>query len=74
MRGELAFNDIPFEELAYDLERAYHISIEFKNEQLKDYHLTGVFKGENLNEVLQALQVTTPFKYEIAGQKVSIYK
>ena len=74
MRGELAFNDISFEELAYDLERTYHVSIEFKDERLKDYHLTGVFKGENLNEVLQALQVTTPFKYEIAGQKVSIYK
>jgi ferric-dicitrate binding protein FerR (iron transport regulator) len=74
MRGELAFNDIPFAELAYDLERAYHIMIEFEDEQLKDYHLTGVFKGENLNEVLQALQVTTPFKYEITGQKVSIYQ
>lgn len=74
IRGELAFNDISFEELAYDLERTYHVSIEFKDERLKDYHLTGVFKGENLNEVLQALQVTTPFKYEIAGQKVSIYK
>lgn len=73
MRGELAFNDIPFAELAYDLERAYHITFEFKDEQLKDYHLTGVFKGENLNEVLQALQVTTPFRYEISDKKVIIY-
>jgi len=73
MKGELAFNDIPFAELAYDLERVYHISIEFKDEQLKDYHLTGVFKGENLNEVLQALQVTTPFKYDFSGNKVLIY-
>jgi ferric-dicitrate binding protein FerR (iron transport regulator) len=48
--------------------------IEFEDEQLKDYLLTGVFKVENLNEVLQALQVTTPFKYEITGQKVSIYQ
>lgn len=73
MRGELAFNDISFAELAYDLERAYQIQIEFKDEQLKDYHLTGVFKGENLNEVLQALQVTTPFRYDISDKKVIIY-
>lgn len=73
MRGELAFNEITFAELAYDLERRYHISIEFKDEQLKDYHLTGVFKGENLNEVLQALQVTTPFNYKITDQKALIY-
>lgn len=74
MRGELAFNDIPFMELAYDLERTYHVNIRFKDEQLKDYHLTGVFKGENLNEVLQALQVTTPFHYEIRNKEVMIYR
>lgn len=73
MKGQLAFNDIPFAELAYDLERVYHIPIEFKDEKLKEYHLTGVFKGENLNEVLEALQVTTPFRYEISDKKVLIY-
>ncbi|TAN20109.1 MAG: DUF4974 domain-containing protein [Chitinophagaceae bacterium] len=74
MRGELAFNDISFIELAYDLERTYHVNIRFKDEQLKEYHLTGVFKGENLNEVLQALQVTTPFHYEIRNKEVIIYR
>lgn len=73
MRGELAFNDVTFAELAYDLERRYHITIDFKDKQLKDYHLTGVFKGENLNEVLQALQMTTPFKYKITNKKALIY-
>ncbi|MGH2644894.1 MAG: FecR family protein [Chitinophagaceae bacterium] len=74
MRGELAFNDIPFVELAYDLERAYQVKIIFKEEQLKNYHLTGVFKAERLNEVLQALQVTTPFQYDISNKEVILYR
>lgn len=73
MRGELAFNDMTFIELAYDLERIYDVNIVFKDGQLKNYHLTGVFRGENLNEVLQALQVTTPFQYEISNKEVTIY-
>ena len=73
MEGELAFNDIPFAELAYDLERRYRTNIEFRDEKLKDYHLTGVFKEESLNEILQALKVTTPFKYTISEDKVIIY-
>lgn len=74
LRGELAFTDILFGELAFDLERSFKVNIEFKEDQIKDYHLTGVFKGENLNEVLQALQVTTPFHYNISGRKVTIYR
>lgn len=74
MRGELAFNDISFMELAYDLERMYHVKIVFKEDMLKNYHLTGVFKAENLSEVLHALQVTTPFQYEISNQEVIIYR
>lgn len=74
MRGELAFNDMTFRELAYDLERIYHVNIVFKDGQLKNYHLTGVFQGENLNEVLQALQVTTPFQYDISNKEVIIYR
>lgn len=74
MKGELAFNDMTFAELSYDLERIYHVKIDFKDEQLENYHLTGVFKGENLEEVLQALRVTTPFQYEISNKEVIIYR
>lgn len=74
MKGELAFNDMTFAELSYDLERIYHVKIDFKDEQLENYHLTGVFKGENLEEVLQALRVTTPFQYEMSNNEVIIYR
>lgn len=74
MKGELAFNDMTFAELSYDLERIYHVKIDFKDEQLENYHLTGVFKDENLDEVLQALRVTTPFHYDISNKEVIIYR
>jgi ferric-dicitrate binding protein FerR (iron transport regulator) len=73
MEDKLSFNDITFEELAYDLQRIYHVKISFQGERLEKYHLTGVFRDEGLDEVLQALQVTTPFKYDIRGQQVIIY-
>lgn len=74
MRGELAFNDMPFNELAYDLERIYQVNISFEDADLKEYHLTGVFKGESLDEVLAALQVTTPFHYDISNKEVIIHR
>jgi ferric-dicitrate binding protein FerR (iron transport regulator) len=73
MKDKLAFNDITFEELAYDLQRIYHVKIRFGKESLKKYHLTGVFKDEDLSEVLHALQVTTPFQYAISQDLVNIY-
>lgn len=73
MDDKLSFNDQSFAELAYDLQRIYHVKIVFKDENLKNYHLTGVFKDETLNEVLQALQITTPFEYTISNKQVIIY-
>lgn len=74
MQRKLSFNNITFEELSYDLERIYHVKIQFLGDRIRKYHLTGVFKDESLAEVLQALQVTTPFRYSITDKKVTIYQ
>ena len=73
MENKLSFNGVTFEELAYDLERIYHVKITFGDERLKGYHLTGVFSDESLNEVLHALQITTPFRYTISDKEVTIF-
>jgi len=73
MQNKLAFSNMTFEELAYDLERIYHVKIIFGDDRLQKYHLTGVFKHECLDNVLRALQVTTPFQYSIVDKKVTIY-
>lgn len=72
MEDKLAFYDITFGELAYDLERTYHRKIEFKDERIKAYHLTGEFKNEDINQILKALQITTPFHYEITDDLIVI--
>lgn len=72
MEDKLAFNDLAFGELAYDLERIYHKKIEFRDEAIRAYHLTGEFKTEDINQVLKALQITTPFHYVISDRVITI--
>lgn len=73
MEDRLSFYNMSFEELAYELERYYGKKFILKDRQLKDWHLTGSFKNETLNQVLDALQITTPFNYKISDDKVILY-
>lgn len=73
MDDRLSFYDMSFEELAYELERFYGKKFVFKNKRLKNWHLTGSFKDETLLQVLNALQITTPFSYRIIDNKVILY-
>lgn len=70
MDNRLSFYDMPFEELAYELERYYGKEFIFKDKRLKTWHLTGSFKEETLHQVLDALQITTPFQYKVIDNKV----
>ena len=70
MENRLSFYDMSFEQLALELERKYGKQIVFTSARLKQYHLTGSFKNESLAEVLEALQITTPFHYQEKDQQV----
>lgn len=72
MEDKLAFNDITFEELSYDLERIFHKKITFQDDHIKAYHLTGEFREESIDEILNALQITTPFHYTITDSQIAI--
>ncbi|HEY4936399.1 MAG TPA: FecR family protein [Puia sp.] len=65
VENKLIFQDESFEEIARQLERWYGVSIIFKNNQLKENHLTGSFKNETIRQALDALKFTASFKYEI---------
>ncbi len=65
VENKLIFQDESFEEIAQQLERWYGVSIIFKNNQLKENHLTGSFKKETIQQALDALKFTASFKYEI---------
>ncbi|HRO45769.1 FecR domain-containing protein [Agriterribacter sp.] len=64
--NRLAFNDNSFETIAAELERWYNITISFTDEKVKEYRFTATFNQKNIEQVLQALQLSRYFKYTIA--------
>jgi ferric-dicitrate binding protein FerR (iron transport regulator) len=59
-------------ELATLLERRYNILITFDDEEIKNYHFTGIFQNETIEQVFQVLRMTAPLRYNIGKGKVSL--
>ena len=68
--GKLIINNEPLEELAIKLERKYDIVFQFGNEELKKYSYSGTLRDFPLEQVLKALELTSPIKYSIKGKIV----
>lgn len=74
VQDKLAFQDERFDELTKQLERRYDIHILFKDTQLKQERLSGVFANENIEKAIKILQMTTPFSYRIKNDTVYLSK
>ena len=72
--NKLIFDGDTFTELAAKMERWFNKRIYFKNQKVAGYRFTGVFRNENIEEALQALQLIAPFTYKISGNDVEISK
>lgn len=72
--NKLIFRNERFESLALMMERRYNVSIIIKDNTIKEYQLTGIFRNENLTQALKLLQVIAPFKFKINNEQVIIYK
>jgi ferric-dicitrate binding protein FerR (iron transport regulator) len=57
--------DEPLGTLAPMLERRYNINIAFTDEQLKNYKFTGTIENETIEQLMTALQLTSPIDFEI---------
>lgn len=55
------------------LERRYDVNIVFMNEDLKEYAFSGTLLEESLEQVLTALQLSAPVRFEIKGKDVRLY-
>ncbi len=73
MDNKLVFRDVSFLKLATDMERWYGFQIEFTSDQVKDYHFTGIFEKETIDQALKALRLTEKFNYKIEGNHITIY-
>ncbi|NLR77602.1 FecR family protein [Chitinophaga eiseniae] len=68
----LVFDNDSFEDIARKMERWYGIKIHLNGEKLKQYRFTATFKNESFPEVLEALKVTTSFRFRITGNEIFI--
>jgi transmembrane sensor len=72
-QNKLVFENEAFSEVARKMERWYDVTIEFKNQKLGEELLYGDFRKETLSQALDALRITTDFRYKIEGKSVIIY-
>jgi ferric-dicitrate binding protein FerR (iron transport regulator) len=60
--------------LAPKLERRYDITITFVDKELEEYAFNGTLFEESLEQVLAAIQLTSPIRYEINSKQVYLYE
>ena len=63
--NKLVFEDDSLEDIAKLLARWYDVGIEFEDEEVGNYHFTGVFEKEDLQTVLSIMQESKPFHFKI---------
>jgi ferric-dicitrate binding protein FerR (iron transport regulator) len=73
VEDKLVFRKEPFREVAAKLERWYNIRFHFQNEKYLDEELTGYFKDQPIKNVMDGLQLSLGFHYEIAGDSILIH-
>jgi ferric-dicitrate binding protein FerR (iron transport regulator) len=59
-------------ELSKKIERRYDVKIIFMNEELKNFKYTGTLKEYSLEQVMRAIEATSPVSYTIDRQMVYI--
>jgi transmembrane sensor len=72
MKNQLAFDNRSLEEVALQIERWYGVKVTVTDPQMLTTRYSGVFEDENLQQVMEALQLTGNFKYTIEKKEVII--
>lgn len=71
-RGELYFRNDPFALILKKLERHFNVSIASNYAELDQMEFIVTFKGQTLEEILNAFQEYTPFHYTREGNTITI--
>jgi len=72
--GKLVFKSETFGELSLQMERWYDVKINITDPELKIIKYTGVFEKETIEQALQALSLSLPFRYSISQNEITITK
>lgn len=70
--GKMIFRAMLFGEIAVELERNFGKKAVFRNEEVKNYRLTGSFQNNTLAEILYYLSKTKSFSYTISDEEIVI--
>jgi ferric-dicitrate binding protein FerR (iron transport regulator) len=70
--NELRFTDVSFKELIPQIECWYGVSVNIELPATNSDHFTFSIKTESLRELLNMMQLTSKFDYEINGQQIRI--
>lgn len=72
VKNRLAFDGEALEDIALKIERWFDVKVIITDEKMKKAVYTAFFEEENLQQVMEALQLTGKFKYTINKKEVTI--
>jgi transmembrane sensor len=72
VQNKLVFDNESFENVAAKMERWYNVQFEFSDAQKKQLRFTGTFENETIQQALDYMTITAPFRYSMKGNKVII--
>jgi len=70
--NELIFRNTPIGEVIKSLESWYGVKIAIENQMIGGHNYTFKIKTESFKEVLEMMQVMTPFEFKINGKDIEI--
>ncbi|MBX2925516.1 MAG: FecR family protein [Chitinophagaceae bacterium] len=73
VKNILAFDETPFDDMITELERWYNVHIIVKNKELSTSTYTVTFENKSLDEVLEGLQFSAHFQYQVKDGTVTIW-
>ncbi len=68
----LRFQNTDLLTVAHDLEKVYGKKLQFRNEKLKNCHLTGTFKKQTLEEILEVMRLTLGLTFTVEKDTVLV--
>ncbi len=68
------FRNEKLSSLVPKLERRYNVKIQIVDKPVEEYTFTGALLEESIEQVLAAIQLTSPIRYEINSQEVRLYE
>lgn len=59
-------------DLASQIERKYNVVVNFEDNHIKQFHFSGTFQNESIEQVLTAISFSSPVAFVIKGRNISL--